>query len=297
MGDTTFLNSRWFGWIRGVFAVVMLAVLAAVLVDGASQVTWAPDITGRFVLSAILATAGLLAGAAAWAAVIGSDLKLALITFGATLPLRHLPLGGVAQIVGMAGLAKLAEERSGPVSYTTPAAVATTASGAAPIAIPALWIPSTPLWLKAFVVMALVAAALLAWRGPEILRLALRKIGRRDPGARRSWFLPVLWSAMSAIAGGLSFAVLIPEAGNMVTVTGAFAAAWLCGYVMVLAPAGLGVREGALVLMLTGVTAPTVVATGLLYRLATLVGDLLLFVVSWWFSRALRKEGIVRDGD
>lgn len=293
MGETTFLKSRWFGWARRIFAVAMVVVLASVMINGAAQIEWAPDLAARFVLASVISTLGLVAAAAAWSAVIDSDLKLGIATLGATMPLRHLPLGGLAQVVGMAGLAKVAERRSGTIAYTTPTVVAATASGAAVVAIPSLWNPESPWWLKVIVAVSLIASAVLAWRGHELLRFGLRKLGRTDPGERRSWALPIAWSAVAAVGTSVSFAILIPEAGDIVSVSAAFAASWLCGYLMVVAPAGLGVREGALVMLLAGVATPTVVATGLLHRLAILVGELLLFGVSWRLSKEWQtdKEG------
>jgi glycosyltransferase 2 family protein len=263
----------------------MVVILTWVLVDGASQITWAPGIAGRLVIASVISTAGLLAAAAAWSAVIGSDLKLGVATLGATMPLRHLPLGGLAQVVGMAGLAKVTEEKSGTIAYTTPTVVAATAAGAAIVASPVLWNPTSPWWLKLLVAGSLVATALLAWRGHQLLRFGLRKLGRTDPGERKSWTIPIVWSAVAAAAASASFALLLPEAGRFSTVVAAFSASWLCGYLMVIAPAGLGVREGVLVLLIAGVPAPTVIATGLLHRLATLVGELVLFFVSWMLSK------------
>lgn len=285
LGPTTLLNSRWFGWTRQIFALAMVVVLTWVMVDGASQIAWAPGIVGRFAVASVVSTGGLLAAAAAWSAILGSDFRLGVATLGATMPLRHLPLGGLAQVVGMAGLAKVAEARSGTIAYTTPAVVAATASGAGIVAIPVLWNPVAAWWLKLLVAGSLVVSALLAWKGHEWARLGLRRLGRTDPGERASWLLPIAWSALAAAATSVSFALLLPEAGGFLMTAGVFSASWLCGYLMVIAPAGLGVREGVLVLMLSTVATPTVIATGLLHRLATLVGELLLFVVSWRLSK------------
>lgn len=263
----------------------MVVVLVWVMLDGASEIVWAPSLAGRFAIATVISTTGLLAAAAAWSAVIGSDFKLGMATLGATMPLRHLPLGGLAQVLGMAGLAKVAEGRSGSVAYTSPTVVAATASGAAVVATPVLWNPTSPWWLKLLVAGSLVVCLLLAWRGHHMLRYGLRWLGRSDPGERSSWLRPIAWSAGAAAAASASFAFLLPEAGDYVTVAAAFAASWLCGYLLVIAPAGLGVREAVLTLLIVGIGAPTVIATGLLHRLATLVGELLLFAVSWRLSR------------
>jgi hypothetical protein len=86
-----------------------------------------------------------------------------------------------------------------------------------------------------------------------------------------SWLVP-------GAAAWLIVAAMTPAAPNPAYVAGAYSFAWMLGFVIVLAPSGLGVREATLVALLgpqVGVAAATLVAVTL--RLANTVGDLLAF--------------------
>ena len=57
--------------------------------------------------------------------------------------------------------------------------------------------------------------------------------------------------------------------------SGAFAASWCSGFLLVVAPAGAGVREAALVLLLSGaLTRPQVTVVAVVSRLLFVLGDL-----------------------
>lgn len=92
----------------------------------------------------------------------------------------------------------------------------------------------------------------------------------------------VYWAVLSALA---------PEAVSRVpagVVPGAAVAAWLVGLVTPGAPAGLGVREAVLLLIL-GVWVPQadLVLAVLLARLVNILGDVGFFVASLWLARRL----------
>jgi uncharacterized membrane protein YbhN (UPF0104 family) len=73
---------------------------------------------------------------------------------------------------------------------------------------------------------------------------------------------------------------------------GAFAAAYAVGVVVILAPAGLGAREGVFVLLAEPVVGiPAAAALALLARLVHTVADLLLAAGSWL---AASRRGRVR---
>ena len=72
---------------------------------------------------------------------------------------------------------------------------------------------------------------------------------------------------------------------------GAYAAAWLAGFVTPGAPAGLGVREAVLVILLGGHAAePDLLAAVVLSRAVTALGDTLFFGIAWTL-RGERVEG------
>jgi uncharacterized membrane protein YbhN (UPF0104 family) len=87
------------------------------------------------------------------------------------------------------------------------------------------------------------------------------------------------------IGGGLAFLAsmlgLSPHIG-FAEATAAFALSWILGFLAPGAPAGLGVREGIMLALLSG-PAPQegVVIFVLLARLATMIGDAACFAVGW----------------
>lgn len=79
----------------------------------------------------------------------------------------------------------------------------------------------------------------------------------------------------------------LPEALDYLAVTAAFSLSWILGFLAPGAPAGLGVREGIMILILGGVASDeALLAFVLLARLTTLLGDILAFAFgSMWLFR------------
>lgn len=84
---------------------------------------------------------------------------------------------------------------------------------------------------------------------------------------------------------GLALAALASAVGVALptrTAIGVFGLAWLLGYVSLLTPSGLGVREGAIVVALTPlVGAPTATFLSIASRLAIVMAELLV-AAGWW---------------
>jgi hypothetical protein len=149
-------------------------------------------------------------------------------------------------------------------------------------------------WWAFLVVPVLIALLLprsVAWWSATAFRL-LRRPGERvelSGGVlvRASSLLLLSW-----VAFGLHFAVLIQGldpavASPWLLSMGAFSLAWVAGFMVVVAPAGAGVREGALVLGFAGLLpAGAVLTIALLSRLLFVVADVLLAAVTVVASRA-----------
>jgi uncharacterized membrane protein YbhN (UPF0104 family) len=144
-----------------------------------------------------------------------------------------------------------------------------------PDAIHAYW------WL-----LAVLPVALLAVAPPVTNRLlgAGLRLARRPPLpaplSTRGLLRAAGWGLVSWLAYGLHVWVL---AGQLTTTglpllasaTGAFAAAWCAGFLLMVAPAGAGVREAALVLLLGGsLTRPQASVVAVVSRLLFVLGDL-----------------------
>ena len=85
----------------------------------------------------------------------------------------------------------------------------------------------------------------------------------------------------------------LPEALALPLVTASFALAWLLGFLAPGAPAGLGVREGIMVMLLSGAASNEhLLAFVLLARLVTMLGDAINFLLgSWWFALEAKRTG------
>lgn len=146
----------------------------------------------------------------------------------------------------------------------------------------AAW-PDPPLWAAALALVLLVGVV---WRPDRFFRLVdwgLRRIGRKPLGVHLSskdvvqilipfvlnWiaFGLIFFALLAALYPGLSL-LYIP------VVTGIFTAAWVGGYLAIVVPQGLGVREFIIVSLLSviGVPAPVATAAALLARLWSILG-------------------------
>jgi glycosyltransferase 2 family protein len=116
----------------------------------------------------------------------------------------------------------------------------------------------------------------------RLLALVMRLAGRPPlpvPLSATGILRAAGWALASWLAYGLHVWVLAGQLGAggpllVARVTGAFAAAWCAGFLLVVAPAGAGVREAALVLLLGGVlTRPQATVVAVVSRLLFVVGD------------------------
>lgn len=152
-------------------------------------------------------------------------------------------------------------------------------------------LPAARLWLLALLPLGLIAlhprlfGMLLNW--------AALRFRRPDMAWRYHFGEILLLSAgylLAALFHGLAlFAILnglqaLPLAW-LPLVIGGSALAWAVGYLSLLTPSGLGVREGVLVLVLAQVVPlPLAVVASLLYRLASTLGELLAAAIAWLAS-------------
>lgn len=142
-----------------------------------------------------------------------------------------------------------------------------------------------PDWVS---VLALVGAA--AGLLPVVVRGVGRRVaGREVPIGGADTVAALALMAIAWAAYALALVLLAPALpwDDLAAYGGAFAAAYAVGVVVVLAPAGVGAREGVFVLLLapsTGVAAATALA--LLARVVHTAADGLLAAGWWWAARA-----------
>jgi uncharacterized membrane protein YbhN (UPF0104 family) len=217
-------------------------------------------------LSCAVLLLGYLASAAIWRGMVvdlgGPELPLgaASQTFLVANLGRYLP-GKVWQI---AGLAVLALQQGVPVAVSTAAAVlgqALALGGAALIGAGAFWARGVALgpWnlLLLGSAVLLVSFVLVPPLQRWALRLWFKLAGHTElsPGASGATMLKwlLLYALNWAVYGG-AFWIFVRSydlPGAPILLASSFAAAYVLGYAMIFAPAGIGVREGFLVLFLS----------------------------------------------
>lgn len=149
-----------------------------------------------------------------------------------------------------------------------------------------------PTWAPAGLVphMAIVMLGLAWWVG---LTVSYRVLAVPE---RRSWHRvlstlgeqSLVWGLM-----GLSLCVLIPGGGALpvgLTAIGAFGIAWTVGYLALFAPGGIGIREAALVLILSLVVRSEHAAlAAAVHRAIWTLSELLLGGLAWMFLRDTKQ--------
>jgi hypothetical protein len=172
---------------------------------------------------------------------------------------RYLP-GKVWQIAGLAALAK-----GRGVPAATAAGAAVIGQGIAVVAAAAVGIGALlggpdpyPQWGIVGIALVAIAAVLLAI--PTVFRrivAAWFRVTRTDARPEVDGVHALRWLALYTVNWAmyaLSFWVLASSlglGGDPIPVASAFAAAYVLGYAMIFAPAGLGPREGFLIIFLT----------------------------------------------
>jgi glycosyltransferase 2 family protein len=294
---------RWRSRLRLAAQIVFLVLVAVFLVWGvASQ--WEAIVAGlaRVSIGPVIAATLLTAVAyllfyGMWLLVVrryGHPLgwvRGAAIFFLGQLG-RYIP-GGIWSFTAQAALAKDAGITVGvsvvaglvSLGYLVVAALVI---GLLVTAFGLLAIPLAPALATVFAVLALAATV-----PPPVNAIASRLARTRLRMTLLSTGAELGMGAASMLAMGLApLALAVPfltapiDAATVALFVGAFAIAYVAGIVVVIAPAGIGVRDGLLILLLSptiGVAEATIVA--LLSRLTSSVADVLLASGSWLADR------------
>jgi uncharacterized membrane protein YbhN (UPF0104 family) len=265
---------------------------------------------GVFVLACLLLALsyGLVACLWGWALRRAAGTRLvagARIWFLSNLA-RYVP-GNVWSYVGAVELAR----REGVARRTTLAVMALTqvlSVGVAVVAgLPVLLAERSRLGRPALLgaVVVAVAAGLAAVFRRQLLALARRRIPGFDPGdltpSASTVALLVVGYAVYWTVTGLAFAALVASlyplaAADVPLVVAAYSAAYAAGFLALLTPAGLGVREGVLVVALAPVLpAGPALVVGLVARvwmmLAELAGAAIAHLAARAASNSSRRAG------
>ena len=304
-------GGRWRTPLRLAVAGVFLAVIVVVL---AGQWQQARPLLGRLSVAAVLTAwalvlAGIFATFLSW--------RAALADLGGTLPLtgamRVFYLGQLGKYLPGTIWPALTQMRLGRDYQVPPRA-----SGAAVVVFMLMvvgtgllvGVPVIPLlgrdavqsyrWLVLVLPLAVLAVA------PPVLNRAMAlalRVARRPPMPAPLSFGGILrvagWAIVSWLCYGVHVYLLARQLGAeggallWLQCTGAFAAAFASGPLLLVVPAGAGVREAALLLLLgSTVTAPVAAVIAVCSRLLFIVGDLAWSGVGMVAARrALRPPG------
>jgi hypothetical protein len=269
---------------------------------------WIPEPL-LFTLASLLLLAAYFMSAALWGRIVG-ELGGPRLPARDAVPIfmianlgRYIP-GKVWQIAGLAVLAK-----GKGVHPATAAGAAVLGQGVAVIAAVAVGVGALlagpeayrPWGAAGLVVVAVLAGLLAVPRVSGGLARAWFRLVRSDARPDLSGAHMLRWLALYTLNWTLysgSFLVLALSlgfgAGAPVAVASAFAAAYVLGYAMIFAPAGLGPREGFLIVFLTphlGAAASAVVA--IVARVWTTLVEVVPAALFWIGHLAGRAQ---RDG-
>ncbi|HEY8545291.1 MAG TPA: hypothetical protein VIL36_09600 [Acidimicrobiales bacterium] len=273
---------------KGVIGIAGLIGLA-IAVSSSMSSTEGQDLPGPLALGAgyVCHLVGLVCGARAWIALFPPDVDRAALANGMYVSqlTKYLPAGGFVQQASQVALSS--QSGVGTAALRLPVfslcAVAAGATGGALL----VFDDDLPAWGRILAVAGLATVAVLDRRLLQLgLRLARRVVKRLPDGDalpdQASILRSYVFMVGNIIAFSAAFVVLMVDTADGVDplMTGAaLAAGWVLGYVAVIFPSGLGVREGVLVAVLA-VPNAALLAASIAHRLLGLVAEATLAGVS-----------------
>jgi glycosyltransferase 2 family protein len=203
---------------------------------------------------------------------------------------KYLP-GGIWALVAQVGMArdlKVPGRQAATATFLVLAlsliSAVLVAGVVLPLAIPGLLQEYWWVFLAVPVLVVLLLPPVVAWWSGLAFRLLRRPV---EP-VRLSWGLLVRLAAMLVVSWvllGLHFGALVQGldadvANPWLLSVGLFPLAWVAGFLVIIAPAGAGVREGALVLGFSGaLDGGAVLTVALLSRVILVLADVVLAAV------------------
>lgn len=291
---TGFLRARWLGRAMGIamaVSIVFLLARDAIRVGDA----WAGATPGVLLLSAMLSLAGHALNMLVWVLLarafsLGSDARTSCRAWIRSRLGRYVP-GKVPML--------LIRHRAYPDASLSRVTLATVTEQVAGLAAAAILVMAGIVaegavfpGLRPVVVLGTIPAMLMLLH-PAVIRAVaapvLKLTGRKPLGDLPPYRILLAASAayvIPALVHGLSLYVLLGAMadlapGSFLTVTAAYFGASIAGLLVLIAPAGLGVREGLVVLFLGGLAPGPVLASAvLLMRMVYSITELILFAAA-----------------
>jgi uncharacterized membrane protein YbhN (UPF0104 family) len=287
-------SSRRARLARHVFLAAVLLALALLLWQQREEVVLALRSTsaGAVALALVLAMTGAVIPGLVWRDLLVDQGQRVPVLAGLRVFFlaqlgKYLP-GGIWNLVAQVDLARDLEIPPRRSATATVLALVLSvvcavlvAAAVLPFALPGLVDRYWWVFLAVPVLAVLLLPRSVAWWS----RLAMRVLRRTGEPFTPTWRVmgrSTVLLLVSWVALGLHFAVLVQDLSDGTEQTwllgiGAFALAWVAGFLVVVAPAGAGVREAALVLGFAAVLpAGAVLVVAVLSRLLLVVADVLL---------------------
>jgi uncharacterized membrane protein YbhN (UPF0104 family) len=277
-------------WLRwGLFALAVIVIAWAVVKQWGTVSASIADVGwGRIAIATGLALLALAFNTLSWRTVMASvgldaPLREASGVFLVSQAGKYVP-GAVWPVVAQAQFARehgVTRSRAAVGSLVAMAVGVVMAAVVGAFALTFFSPGSILTYWWALLLAAALAATLIPAVLTRLLTVALRVL-RRDGDVPsiggKALAVSAAWSALNwAALGAQAWVLLAALGGSDATyglAAGAFALAWLVGFVIVLAPAGLGARDGALVVLLGAVvTQPQALALAVLSRFAMTLAD------------------------
>ncbi|MCY1274563.1 hypothetical protein D9M68_261210 [compost metagenome] len=279
--------TRYLHWLGSGLAIFSIAFVALRLRDYSGQIDFAQlDLQGwaQVLGFSMLYGASNLALALAWLRILkqlstSADKNWAIRTYGVTQLGKYLP-GNIFHLAGRQGLGMAAGYPAWPLAKSTFWELAILCLAGALFGLLAL-----PLVIAATPGYVAVGAFVLAIGTTVIVA---RELSKPDFAMAFCWyvgFLSVSGSLFYCLLGLVSDDAEL-ELQSWPLYAGAFVIAWLVGLVTPGAPAGVGVRELVLLLLLgNSVAEADLILAVLLGRIVTVVGDLLFFASVFFLKK------------
>lgn len=199
--------------------------------------------------------------------------------------MKYTPVGGVAQALSQAALARTDEvgiARAGTAMVVSKLTTVVSAGVFGPVL--AASSDSLPLWTRLLLlasplVLVFGRRPLMAWALGKLRGLIPRVPDHAVLPSQRQIWISVAWCAGSLATAGLAFAILAITAGlgvNWLQAISGFALSWAIGFLVIPIPAGLGVREAALGLLVAG-NPGAMLVSAVLFRGVAIATEALLF--------------------
>lgn len=280
------MRSRVYFTLRLALALVGLAFIGAALASALRDPTLSvlPSATS-FLAAVTMVVVGLWAAVAGWARLLGSPITPNVARGFLLAQLGKYVPGGIWQIVGQVGHATSTIDvggRRATLAYLVSVVVQITAGLV--VGLPIVALSEAPGWIRGTVAAAAVVMVALIVEYRLLRRILLALPWIRSAGQDRDELMPprsaLLYacgtSSIAMLAAGAVFVVAYraPAGSYLVETAPAYALAWTIGFLAVPFPAGLGIREAALLLLIPGGSSTAIVAASAIVRVIYIVGEL-----------------------